>query len=117
MSHPRPLTTTWTTLDRHTARVAVDGDLDYDTADRLLREVVDRLPQLRDLHVDLSALGFCDSYGLSVLLMVRRHVDASSAVLHLDNRPTSLERLLTVTNTLQHLTGDRVVAHQQTPEP
>ena len=40
MSTVRPLTTTWTTPDEHTAGVALDGDLDYETADVLLREVV-----------------------------------------------------------------------------
>ena len=114
---PRPLITTWTAPDRHTARVALDGDLDFDTADVLLREVIDRLPGLRDLHVQLSELGFCDSYGLSVLLMIRRHTDAADACLHLEDRPGALDRLLTVTNTLDHLTGVAPQVHQQTPEP
>ncbi|WP_156755342.1 STAS domain-containing protein [Actinokineospora pegani] len=117
MSTARPLTTTWTTPDEHTAKVAVEGDLDFDTADALLREVAERLPGLRALHLDLAGLGFCDSYGLSVLLMVRRRAEAASASLHLDNRPGSLERLLVVTNTLDHLTGVATLVHQQTPEP
>ncbi|WP_424185342.1 STAS domain-containing protein [Actinokineospora sp. G85] len=117
MTTARPLTTTWTTPDEHTAKVVVEGDLDFDTADALLREVAERLPGPRALRLDLAGLGFCDSYGLSVLLMVRRRVEAVGTCLHLDNRPGSLERLLVVTNTLDHLTGAGAVAHQQTPEP
>ncbi|EWC62581.1 anti-sigma-factor antagonist [Actinokineospora spheciospongiae] len=114
---PRPLTTSWTAPDRDSVRVRLDGDLDFDTADTLLREVIARLPTVRALHLDMSTLGFCDSYGLSTLLMIRRHVDAADACLHLENRPAGLDRILRITNTLNHLTGSTAEAHQQTPRP
>ncbi len=97
-----------TTVDTEdTVRIELDGDLDYDTADSLLTAVTATLaarPRLTDLHLHCAGLGTVDSMGLSVLLMIRRRVDQAGVRLHLDGRPTTLERLLTITGSLDYLT-------------
>ncbi|MEE4540424.1 STAS domain-containing protein [Streptomyces sp. V4-01] len=88
--------------------VRVRGDVDYDTADGFLQGVLHHLaehPGTRHLHLDCRELGVCDSTGLSCLLMLHRHTQAAGILLHLDNRQPPLDRLLTVTDTLVHLTG------------
>lgn len=97
-----------TEAGRHRLRVSVHGDLDYDTADAFLVTVLDQLaahPEVRDLHLDCGGLGVCDSMGLSGLLMLHRRTRPAGVHLHLDNRQPPLERLLTVTGTLTHLTA------------
>lgn len=110
MSVPRPLSCLWSMPSSGTGKVAVEGDLDYDTADLLAEVVGSGLAGgsgWSDVRVDCAALEHCDSYGLSVLLMVRRIVADAGARLHLDNRGSGLERMLTLTGTLTHLTGER----------
>ncbi|GAA3463998.1 STAS domain-containing protein [Saccharothrix longispora] len=107
MSSPRPLTSTPATVDPHTVRVVLSGDLSYDNGDDLVR-VVDTAfagGEVRHLHLDCADVGFCDSYGLATLLSVQRRATAAGVVLSLDNRPATLERLLRRTNTLHHLTA------------
>lgn len=82
------------------ARLRVAGDLDYDTGDELIqhaRGCLDAHPELHDLHLDFADLRFCDSTGLSALLMVHRTTTAANIRLHLDNPPDFLERILATT--------------------
>ncbi|GAB3578700.1 STAS domain-containing protein [Amycolatopsis endophytica] len=96
----------WTTPDPRTLRGALSGDLDQVTGDDLLTELTAQLtPGLDDVRLDCGTLGHCDSYGLSILLMIARRVRASGANLHLDERPPELERLLHQTRTLDFLTA------------
>ncbi|MFF6958973.1 STAS domain-containing protein [Streptomyces sp. NPDC008317] len=91
-----------------TVRIELHGDLDYDNADRLLAVVSDKIadnPRLADLHLHCAGLGSTDSSGLSALLMIRRRTDEAGVRLHLDDRSSALERLLTITGTLAHLTA------------
>ncbi|GAB3008120.1 STAS domain-containing protein [Amycolatopsis acidiphila] len=116
MSTPRPLNCTWAMTDPATGRITIDGDLDYDNADQLLYEVTERLsagPGLKKLHLDCAALTFCDSYGLSTLLSVHRRLGEAGAVLHLENLPAGLTRLLRLTNTLAYFTGPAAVAQER----
>ncbi|WP_413760502.1 STAS domain-containing protein [Streptomyces sp. MMBL 11-3] len=98
-----------TTVDSEdTVRIELHGDLDYDTADDLLAEVTAVLgahPHLDDLHLHCAGLGTVDSMGLSILLMVRRRTGQAGVRLHLDDRPAVLDRLLTITGSLNYLTG------------
>jgi anti-anti-sigma factor len=98
-----------TTVDSEdTVRIELHGDLDYDTADDLLAEVTTVLgthPRLDDLHLHCAGLDTVDSMGLSILLMVRRRTGPAGVRLHLDDRPTALDRLLTITGSLDYLTG------------
>lgn len=88
------------------ARVHVAGDLVYETTDAMVDAVGDLLtqhPGLANLHLDLSELAFCDSAGLSGLLLVRRRTSQAGVLLHLDHRPRFLERILDITGTFDHL--------------
>ncbi|MBN9792468.1 anti-sigma factor antagonist [Pseudonocardia sp. TMWB2A] len=116
MSDPRELTLTWTSPAPDLATVAPAGDLDYATSDALTDAVAALLadrPGLRELRIDCAGIEYCDSYGLSSLLMIRRRTRAAGVELHLDNRAGALERLLRVTNTLEHLTGADGPAREQ----
>jgi anti-anti-sigma regulatory factor len=119
-----PLTLTTTSPGPHAVSIGVRGDLDHATADELLEaatavlaagradsgESADSGPGdatgLRDLRLDCSGLGLCDSSGLAALLVIRRRAGAAGVRLHLDHRGTGLDRLLDLTGTLEHLTGE-----------
>ncbi|WP_410571003.1 STAS domain-containing protein [Amycolatopsis sp. cmx-4-61] len=103
------LTCTWTTAEEGTARVTIEGDLEFATTGTLLRLIADHLAAgtgVRHVRLDCAAIGFCDSSGLSELMKVHRIVVAAGARLHLDNRQPALHRLLTRTGTAALLTGD-----------
>ncbi len=105
------LTCTWTASDATTARVLIVGELEFATAALLLQLVTDRLadhPDVRDVRLDCGEIAFCDSSGLSTLLLVHRAVTGAGARSHLDNRPPALERLLALTGTTAYLTGESV---------
>jgi anti-anti-sigma factor len=106
---PTPLTCTWSTPDSRTGRIVLVGELDYATVEEFLVTITERLetnPALRHVHIDCRDLEFCDSLGLAALLTVRRRVVAAGAALYLDNRRPALDRMLTITGTLEHLAGD-----------
>ncbi|PKW05161.1 anti-anti-sigma factor [Streptomyces sp. 1222.5] len=87
--------------------VRLTGDLDYDTSDELLDAVTTQLTHdlaLRDVHLDFGELTAIDSSGLSALLMIHRRTSTTGATLHLDCRPGFLDRMLHITNVLDHLT-------------
>lgn len=103
------LTCAWTTPDAHAARVSIVGRLEFPTAERLLRLVTDRLadePGVRAVRLECGDLTFCDSSGLSTLLLVHRAVTGAGARLFLDNRRPALDRLLSLTGTTAYLTGE-----------
>lgn len=119
---PAGLLLTVSLTDDHTVRLGIEGDLDYDTCQSLLDEVLQQLsrhPGTRHLRLDCSRLLTCDSMGLSTLLAVHRVTDAAGVRLHLDGRLASLDRILRVTGTLSHLTdppagtGDAHTEEQQ----
>lgn len=102
------LSCAWTTPDTGTAVLSVTGALEFATAAMLPQLVADRLtdaPTVRDVHLDCAEIDFCDSSGLSALILVHRRVIAAGARLHLDNRRPALDRLLELTGTMAHLTG------------
>lgn len=96
-----------------TAAVHISGDLDYLTAGDLV-DTVSRLlaeqPELRHVRLDCSRLTFCDSAGLSGLLLIHRKTSDAAVRLHLDDRPAFLDRVLRITGTLEHLTAPRARA-------
>ncbi|MGW4195098.1 STAS domain-containing protein [Streptomyces sp. NPDC005004] len=89
--------------------VMIGGELDHDTSDDLLDEVSQELraapPTPRDVRLDFRELAHIDSSGLTALLMIHRRTNALGATLHLDNRPPHLDRMLQLTNVLDHLTA------------
>ncbi len=109
MTTSLPLKCTWTMCGERVARLVVAGDLDYVQADHVNRVLADGLaahPGLRAVRLDCSGIDFCDSYGLSALLVARRTVTAAGARLHLEEIRPRLEHLLRITGAHEYLTGD-----------
>jgi anti-anti-sigma factor len=87
------------------ASLRVTGDLDYETIDELVNttsQLLGRQVGLTDLHLDFSGLTFLDSAALSGLLLLRRRTSEAGVVLHLDNRPSFVDRVLHVTGVVGH---------------
>jgi anti-anti-sigma factor len=95
---------------RTAAGIRICGDLDYVSTDHLVqtatRLLTDR-PELKSLRLDFAELDFCDSAGLSGLLLIHRRTEQHDVQLHLDHRTGQLERILQITGTLGHLTALR----------
>ncbi|MGW2841048.1 STAS domain-containing protein [Streptomyces sp. NPDC001493] len=90
------------------------GDLDYNTGDTLVERAgrfLTEQPGLHDLRLDCAELTFCDSIGVSSLLMIHRQTTAHSVRLHLDNQPPFLRRLLDITG-IQKLFAQPRIAQQ-----
>ncbi|MEV3931913.1 MULTISPECIES: STAS domain-containing protein [unclassified Streptomyces] len=86
------------------ARLRLVGDLDYDTGEQLVERAQECLaddPGLRDLYLDCAGLRVCDSTGLSCLLLIHRGTTSRGVVLHLENPPGFLRKVLDVTGTGQ----------------
>lgn len=96
-----------TDIDGTSTRLTVTGDLDYESTPALVSAASDVLAAttaVSDLRLDFAGLTFCDSAGLSGLLLVHRKTSAAGVQLHLDHRPAQLQRLLDITGVLEHLT-------------
>lgn len=109
MSAPHP-TGVRPSADPRTATltVRVGGELDDACGAELTAVVVAHLTgpaPPRAVRLGFRDLAGIDPLGLAALLMVRRHSSAAGAVLHLDDRPPFLDRLLRQTNVLEHLTA------------
>lgn len=93
---------------RHTVRLALEGDLDYDTSGDVLHQVrlalLDR-EHVEDLRLDCRELEVVDSMGLSTLLQIHRSAHQDGVRLHLDNIGPALRRLLELTGTYDYLTA------------
>jgi anti-anti-sigma factor len=91
------------------ARLRLTGELDYDSAGELVAAAGRLLAaghRMTELRLDCAAVTGCDSSGLAALLQIHRAATAHGVRLRLEHRPATLERLLTVTGTRDHLTGD-----------
>jgi anti-sigma B factor antagonist len=85
-------------IDQATCRVVQpSGQLDMETAPRL-RAAIDKLFQAGDRHivVDLSRLTFCDSIGLSTLVVAHRSCAEDGGYLRLARPTPFMLNLLTV---------------------
>ncbi|MEU3935168.1 STAS domain-containing protein [Streptomyces sp. NPDC029044] len=94
----------------HAVRLALTGDLDYDTCGELLQRVRTALDDgegVEELHLDCGALGTVDSMGLSTLLQIHRSAGRDGIAFHLDDIGPALRRLLELTGTYEHLTTPR----------
>lgn len=100
-----PLTITEHT-DAAVTRLHVAGELDYATTPDLIDTASAHLDRddLRELHLDFQHLTWCDSSGLAGLLLIHRRTTAAGVGLRLLNRPATLDRILTMTGTLDYLT-------------
>ncbi|KGI70424.1 STAS domain-containing protein [Mycolicibacterium rufum] len=95
-----------TDIDGTALTLRVGGDLDYQSTGELIAAVSAALagPSVTDLHLDFTELTFCDSAGLSGLLLIHRKTSTAGVHLHLDHRPAQLQRILDITGVLDHLT-------------
>ncbi|MDT9682459.1 STAS domain-containing protein [Streptomyces sp. TRM76323] len=75
----------------------VAGELDYAQSTALRRQV-EQLPLERGqcLVIDLSGLEFCDSTGITALLVARQHAQAADADIALAAVPPNLMRVLAI---------------------
>lgn len=117
-SHPTEFTVT-VFREATTLTVRVVGELDHDTSDDLTGMVVPHLTAehtwLSDVRMDFRDLTWIDSTGLAALLMVHRRAAAVGATLHLEHRPAVLERMLRLTDVLDHLTAPATGAETREP--
>ncbi|GGW60468.1 anti-sigma factor antagonist [Streptomyces lucensis JCM 4490] len=75
----------------------VAGELDYDQAAALRRQVEDvGLGPGQCLTLDLAGLEFCDSTGITVLLAAWQHARSAGADIVLAAVPSSLRRVFTI---------------------
>ncbi|MFB6847718.1 STAS domain-containing protein [Streptomyces sp. NPDC056373] len=94
----------------HTVRLALTGDLDYDSCAELLQRVrvaLDGGVRVEELHLDCRELGLVDSMGLSTLLQIHRSACRDGIAFHLDDVGQALRRLLELTGTYEYLTTPR----------
>ncbi|MEU5401019.1 STAS domain-containing protein [Streptomyces sp. NPDC005963] len=92
--------------DEGTVHLEMHGYLDYETSEDFLATATKHLadtPGLRALHLNCGGLEGIDSMGLAMLLMLHRRTTAARVTLHLDQRTQALDRMLTVTGTMEHL--------------
>jgi anti-sigma B factor antagonist len=80
--------------------LVVQGEVDVEVADQVAVLAVDNLrdPAVRSLVIDLSAVTFLDSTGISALIKARNSALAEDKALSLRSVPERVARLL-------HLTG------------
>ncbi len=82
------------------ARVAVAGEIDYDSATLFKAALTRALGRRGDiLEVDLAGVLFCDCAGLNVLLHVRKCAEGTGVTLTLARVGSPVLRLLTLTET------------------
>ncbi|MEV4659694.1 STAS domain-containing protein [Micromonospora sp. NPDC049301] len=65
-----------TRLDAGRVRLRLSGDLDYDSAPELIAAADELRGDHQQLLIDLTGVSFCDSSGLSALLVVHRAAGA-----------------------------------------
>ncbi|MEE1757037.1 STAS domain-containing protein [Streptomyces sp. SP18CS02] len=117
---PQPLELLATDRGPDVVEIRISGDLDYETADDLVRavdEVLAARPDVRELALHCGGAGMCDSMGLSALLMVKRRTLAQGVRLRLVERPPALTRLLGLTGTDVYLGDDRAAAPEEGRQP
>ncbi|GHB56280.1 hypothetical protein GCM10010347_27930 [Streptomyces cirratus] len=76
--------------------VALAGAMDWHTAPQLREEGMRLLAESPHLVLDVSAVTFCDSSGLSVLVQLRRHAQDTGGSVTLTSVPAHLVRLLEI---------------------
>lgn len=90
-----PLRIDVATLDGMTIRLALSGDLDFDTAAELTELTFDA--GYRQLDLDLSELAFIDSSGLAALVRLQRQVEGADAELRVVALTPYLRNLMRMT--------------------
>ena len=94
--------------------VAVSGDVDLSTSpgvERAIREAV-AAPGTTTVRVDLAAVDFLDSSGISVLLRGRRSADEHGVAYRVIGAHGIARRVLEISGAWTHLCGDEASADQ-----
>ncbi|WP_330261156.1 STAS domain-containing protein [Streptomyces sp. NBC_00539] len=86
--------------------VALTGAMDWHTATQLREEGVRLLADSPHLVLDVSAVTFCDSSGLSVLVQLRRRAVGAGGSVVLTRVPGHLLRLLEISGLGPVFLGD-----------
>jgi len=90
----------------HPARLEVAGEIDLATSDSLVDAVHDAMTaDVQLLEIDVSAVTFWGSTGISALLRLRRTAHDEGKEVLLVNLNSWIERVLTITGLLEQLTG------------
>lgn len=89
-------------------RLRLDGELDIHTA-RGVAEAVDKAitAGATNLVVDATALRFCDSSGIQVLVQARERLVAEGGNLRIEGVHGSVEKVLSVTGLLDLFSDDQ----------
>ncbi len=97
-------------------RATVSGEIDLDVADGL-GETLERALQTSrtGLDVDLSAVTFCDSSGLNLLLGLRNTAHRTNRTLAITAAGTQVERLLAITETTNLFTPEDAAERPSDP--
>lgn len=84
------------------ALIELAGELDYHTAGKV-RTMLPTVPLRagQQLTLDLGGLTFCDSSGITMLILVRNHAQAAGALIALAAIPDYISRILRVVG-LEH---------------
>jgi anti-sigma B factor antagonist len=77
--------------------VAVAGEVDVDTAPRMRQALAAALQEASQVVVDLGAVTFLDSSGLSALIAAQQGADAAGVTLRLRHPAPVVRRLLALT--------------------
>ncbi|MEV1200041.1 STAS domain-containing protein [Microbispora rosea] len=89
----------------HVLVVALDGALDYTNAELLRRDVEAFLgAEHRQLVLDLSDLGFCDSTGIRILLSIRKLMQERDGAVTLAGPNARLARIFRLTGLINAFT-------------
>ncbi|MER7756371.1 STAS domain-containing protein [Kitasatospora sp. NPDC097643] len=89
-------------------RATVRGEIDLDVAEGLGEALETALEASRaGLDVDLSAVTFCDSAGLNLLLRLRNTAHRTDRTVAITRAGAQVERLLAITETTGLFTQDR----------
>jgi anti-anti-sigma factor len=99
------LTTTW--VDRENAVLAVAGDIDMATVDRLARamSLILAAAHVRRLMVDLAEVAFMDARGVATLMSAHRQGAARGVAVVVINCQWLPMRILEITGVDKLLTG------------
>ena len=87
------------------SRLAVAGELDLSTRDALIGAAVGTLGPRSRLELDLTAVTYCDSLGISALVAVRNIAVNEGATVVVTGIAPQVERVLRTTGLLALLTG------------
>lgn len=93
-------------LDGELARVAITGDLDINSAPRLITTMQDlSAPPIRRIELDCQGVTFLDSAGVRALIVIRNEAARADVDLLLVEPSVAVSRVIEMTGLTGLLTG------------